>query len=561
MSDSDVLELHTPCPDCGSSDARCVYDDGHTHCFSCGAHHNGDRMTDTTTDAPAPKGKELLPFGRYADLVKRKIREETCKKFGYFVTEFGDKPVQVAPYFRDGKVVAQKVRFPNKDFTVRGDLSTAPLFGMHLWPATGKRIVVVEGEIDAMSYAQASGLSWPVVSVPNGAQGAAKSIKANIEFLEGYETVVFLFDMDDPGQKAAAECAEILTPGKAAIAQLPLKDANEMLQAGRIKELTQAAWNAQAKRPDGIINGADLWEEVEKPIVMGTPYPWEGLNKVLFGLRPREIVTITAGSGIGKSALCREIAYHLAQHCGETVGYVALEEANARTGLGFMGLHLSVPIHLPGYEVTPDERRRAFDETFGTGRYFLYDHFGSLDSDNLLGKLKFMVKACGVKRLILDHLSIIVSGMDLEGDERRMLDYTMTKLRSFCEETNVGLVLVSHLKRPQGQGHEEGAMTSLAQLRGSAAIAQLSDAVIGAERNQQADDEEDRNLVVLRVLKNRYAGITGLAAALRYNPDTGRLIEVPFTVGEKGEVVGGRPGDDFKSSSKRLMTAEEDAPF
>ena len=104
-----------------------------------------------------------------------------------------------------------------------------------------------------------------------------------------------------------------------------------------------------------------------------------------------------------------------------------------------------------------------------------------------------------------------------------MIDSTMTKLRSLVEETDIHLVLLSHLKRPDGRSHEEGGTTSLSQLRGSHAIAQLSDAVIGCERNQQ--DESDANYLNLRVLKNRYTGDCGIASRLEYSLDTGRLFE------------------------------------
>jgi twinkle protein len=108
-----------------------------------------------------------------------------------------------------------------------------------------------------------------------------------------------------------------------------------------------------------------------------------------------------------------------------------------------------------------------------------------------------------------------------------MIDNTMTKLRALVEETKLGLILVSHLKRPEGKGHEEGAATSLAQLRGSAAIAQLSDMVVGLERNQQ--ELEDRNKTVVRVLKNRFSGETGIACALNYNPNTGAMSEEHYS--------------------------------
>ena len=85
---------------------------------------------------------------------------------------------------------------------------------------------------------------------------------------------------------------------------------------------------------------------------------------------------------------------------------------------------------------------------------------------------------------------------------------------------------MSHLRRSSGQSHEEGGRVSLSDLRGSQAIAQLSDMVIGLERDQQHDDEEIRNTTVLRVIKNRYTGLTGPACYLHYDAATGRMTEV-----------------------------------
>lgn len=479
------------------------------------------------SDTPKTAKANLLPFGRYQDLPARKIKEDVCQTYGYYVgqDEHG-KTVQVAQYRSpEGDIIAQKVRYHDKSFRTTGDFSNVTLFGQHLYREGGKRVLVVEGEIDALSGRQMLG-NWPVVSLPNGAPAAKKALQRNLEWLESYEMVVLMFDQDEPGQKAAKECVDLFSPGKVALAHLPLKDANEMLKAGRIKEFVSSFWEAQVSRPDGIVNGKDLWDSVSKPVSMGQPYPWKGLNDLLYGLRPREIVTLTAGSGVGKSAVCAEVAYDLAVNHGQDVGYVALEEGVGRTGLRFMGINLNRPIHLPGHEASQDELRKAFEATLGTGRIWSYDHFGSVDSENLLSKLRFLVKGCGVKWLVLDHLSIVISGMDLDGDERRAIDKAMTDLRTFTEETGCGLILVSHLKRPEGKGHEEGAATSLAQLRGSAAIAQLSDAVIGLERNGQAESDKERNMVTLRVLKNRYSGQTGVAGKLLYNKDTGRLEEV-----------------------------------
>ena len=109
------------------------------------------------------------------------------------------------------------------------------------------------------------------------------------------------------------------------------------------------------------------------------------------------------------------------------------------------------------------------------------------------------------------------------GDERRMLDNLMTKLRTLVEEVKCALFLVCHLKRVDGRPHEEGGEVRLSHLRSSAGIAQLSDCVIALERNQQS--KENKNQTRVRVLKNRFTGETGVAMALEYDQETGRLTQ------------------------------------
>ena len=155
-----------------------------------------------------------------------------------------------------------------------------------------------------------------------------------------------MFDNDKAGIEAAKDVASILSVGKAAICTLPLKDANEMLVSGKQAQLIDAMWQAKTYRPDGIIAGTDLWEVVSTEDNTETvPYPFHGLNQKTLGLRRGELVTITAGSGVGKTQICREIAYHLLQE-NQTIGYIALEESNKRTALGLMGLDVNVPLHI-----------------------------------------------------------------------------------------------------------------------------------------------------------------------------------------------------------------------
>lgn len=527
MNKESTFLYHEPCPKCGSSDACGVFSDGHRFCYSCNTYFRPDGSVKSEV---VRVSKDCIPLGDLEEvsLTKRCISKDTCSKFKYFSTVYKGKPCQVACYYDDsGNLVGQKLRFPDKSFAVLGSISNR-LYGSQLW-ASGKKIVITEGEIDCLTVSQLQGNKWPVVSIPNGAQGAKKAIEANLEYLENFEEVILMFDMDDPGRKASEECAKILPAGKAYIANLPCKDPNECLSEGKGPEVLQAVWNAKPYRPDGIVSGTDLYEKCVTDIddlKDSVEYPWVALQNKTKGVRHGELYVFTSGSGMGKSTILRELEYYFGVHRGELCGIVALEESTRKTGMELMSIHLSKRLILDPECADEDERSRAFSETIGNGNFFLYDHFGSLDSGNLLSKLRYMIVSLGCKRIFLDHISIVVSGMDADedGGERKVIDKLMTNLRSLVEETGATMFVVSHLKRPEKKGHEEGAQVSLSQLRGSGAIAQLSDMVIGLERNQQGDNP---NVLTIRVLKNRFCGDTGVSGYLEYDPETGRLKDCP----------------------------------
>jgi twinkle protein len=441
--------------------------------------------------------------------------------------------VQVANYRnQSGQLVAQKVRTSDKKFTILGDAKEMGLFAAHLWKEGGRRVVVCEGELDALSVAQTTNCSWPVVSIPNGAQSARKALSKSLSFLESFESVVLLFDMDEAGREAAADCAPLFSPGKVSIAEIPFKDASEMLQAGEGSALGKALWQARVWRPGGIVNGADLWDRIIEQQQPGIEYPWAKLQKLTYGQRKGTLVTWTAGSGVGKSTILSQVAYDLAFRHGLKVGYVALEESVGHAAQRFLSQHMGKLCHLPG-QATEAEMKAAFDATLASGRIWLFDHFGSADSDTLLSKLRYLAVACECDALVLDHLSIAISGMGVEGDERRVIDYTMTALRTLVEETGVLLHVISHLRRAPNdvKSAEEGGRVTLSMLRGSHSIAQLSDQVIAVERDLQGQDGRMK----LRLLKNRLSGGAGPAGMLVYDKETGKLSEVDETLAFEDE--------------------------
>jgi twinkle protein len=534
VSDDSELLHKGPCDDCGSSDARAVYDDGHEYCFACPSDEaykpsdgGADGSASVSSGRTKGSGEEAaLLRGTYSELKKRGIFEETCKRYDYRIAEDKGRKVQVATYCdpMTGVPVAQKGRTADKDFFVLGPLKKAGLYGQHLYRTGGNKVVITEGEIDCLSVAQAQALKWPTVSIPNGAAGAAKALAAQMEWLNGYKEIVLWFDNDEPGREAVEACVKLFPAGKVKVIVTPdgLKDANDVLREKGAAAVVQCIWDAKTYRPDGVIGGGALTvERLKAKAAPGWQTPYPEVNRLTRGIRPRQLWVLTAGTGVGKSTDAREWAY--AMLCeGLSVGMVFLEEGVEDTGKYLVALDHSIPAE--DLEDNPDmlsdeQWSASVAKLFRDETYQAYDHFGSSDSDALLLKLEFMALN-GAQYIFLDHLTIAATGLDNDGQ-----DELMVKLRSMVERTGVSVIAIAHIRKEKSgeRTAEEGAQISLSSLKGSGSLKQVPDVIIAKERDQQAEDPEDRDVSMLRVLKVRRGGKTGPADYLRYNPKTGRL--------------------------------------
>lgn len=517
---------HIPCTKCGSSDGNSLYDDNHEYCHVCGAYKDGDGTESKQ------KIKPMRNFTTYDNLTcssisDRGITYNTALAYG---VKQDDKNHYYPYYDMDNVIAGLKVRgVSDKSFSIQGDWKATTLFGQQKFAKGGRNVTIHEGELDALAGFQMAGSKYPHVSVRNGASAALKDCKANYEWLNSFENIYLSFDSDEAGQKAVNEVAELFgSKCKILKHAQGYKDACDYLKAGKSAEYVSLWWNAEQWTPDGIIAGSSLWEEVTKPVEKSLAlYPWGGVNDLTYGIRPAELITVTAGSGLGKSQFLREILWHLLKTTDGKIGCMFMEESVSKTAKSIMSLYANKPLHLPDVPISQEELKDAFDNTLATDRLFFWDNFGSTDIDNVVNRIRYFAKAADCKYVFLDHISMVVSAQS-NGDERKSIDELMTKLRMLVQETGICLIAVSHLKRPESKGgHEEGAATSLSQLRGSGSIAQLSDIVIGLVRNAQADDPIERNTTKVSILKNRFSGLTSPhCAALLYNRDTGRMLEI-----------------------------------
>lgn len=521
-----LIKAHIPCQYCGSSDAGALYSDGF-YCFSCNTYvpaKGGEQSVEADEVV-----KDIISYG-YAEIPERGLSEEVCRFYDYGIGRYNGQIVHVANY-RYGSKRKQHIRTPDKQFFwLGGGTAHVELFGQHLYQKQ-PYLIITEGEIDCLTVAQLKLKQFLVVSVPNGAANATKAVLDNYDFIRQFELIYLWFDTDKAGQQAVEKLVIQLPPGKVYIIDsAPYKDANEVFLAWGANAVLNRIKQARLYRPDHLISV----EEMDLEKVMKTPenenfkVGFNHFNNFYMGLRKHELTMIGAGTGVGKSTYMRQLAYDLLMlNPSVKIAYIALEETIIKTLLGFVAMDNNVALGdlYLNRELIPPESMKDSIGKFKE-RLLFYDHFGSIDPLNMLQKIEYLAKAEGIDFLFLDHLTILISGLEIQ-DERKAIDVFLTRLRSLIENTNIGVIMISHVSNNsayRGKAPEEGGKISIKDFRGSGSIGQLSDNVISLQRNIVAKQPEDRRRTEVYALKNRLFGEnTGLMGTLEYI--SGKLYE------------------------------------
>lgn len=520
-SDAEFLG-HQSCPKCSSSDALGVYSDGHGFCFSCQTHFKEvDNVEATANVVSYNRPAEM--YGQPMAMPERRISLDTVKKYGVTVETVPNGHEAFKhhyPYYdKGGKFIGTKARrVSDKSFSTSGNMKDNTLFGQQLFKNEGRFVTVVEGELDALAAFEMLGSKFPVVSVSKGAAGAVKDFKQNLEWLEGFENVVIAFDNDTAGREAADKCAQILSPNKARIVNMTMfKDASDYLANNKIRDFTNEWWEAKPYRITGVITLEDAWEDFVKrgtEEIIPFPESFGMLNSMLNGgIAAGEITVLGALTSIGKTTMVNELVYHFWKNTNKQIGCAFLEASKGESVENLLTIHT-------GHNLSLEDRKNIdFDklhtDIITDGRILLLDHHGAVDSDELFIKLRAMVKGSGCEILVIDPLQAAVTS-----NANETIDDFMDRLLKLAKETNVSIIVVSHMRKPSLSNPHN---VNEYDLKGSGSINQIAFNTILLSRDKMSEDEYARNSTMVQVVKCRRTGLTGMAGWLYYNSYTGRL--------------------------------------
>ncbi len=548
-----------PCPSCRevgldtSGDNLIVYEDKSTYCHACGHSSRGE--------------SSKWVRGEVQSLEKsRSINEDTCRFYNYKVGQYTgtvgtgrdrreckDEWVRIMEWHDDeGKCIMQKIKTQNKEMKLIGDTQCKRLWGREKFQPNDKLfLTITEGEEDAMAIAQVQGCQFPIVSA-GSSTGALEVLKANLDWISKFKHVVLAFDNDDAGKKAINKilASELFEPGKFKIIEWPLKDANDMLRAGKQKEILDCIFRAKVREPAHIVSVSPIIDKVLEQPKFGLEYPWEQWNKWTYGLRFNEITTLVGPSGCGKTEIVKDIVSCLLDQMN--VGVFSFEQSPADTIRRYVGSKMGLKLQKPGEAWDAEEIRRLAMEF--DNRVFLYDFNGKVDIDDIFSSIRFMAKAKGCKWFVIDNLKSLKVVMD----KGQCADFAV-RLKALVKELNIHVMLVSHVnkdgvkqsthvgfssqvEKPHANLTQEGIkeimekfaltwetgrMPTAGNIEGRNDIEAVSDYVIAIARNKQSKDPRQRRTITVKLLKEgRIDSDNDVNSFKLYRNDDGILEEI-----------------------------------
>jgi twinkle protein len=448
----------------------------------------------------------------------RGLKEQALQYYNVLTQFLDGKPNKTIFPYGDK---ASKTRFlDKKEFRTEGLIQEVPLFGMDKFDKGSKKsITLTEGEYDAISIYQVSNGETAAVSVKS-ASSAKRDCTEAYEFINSFDKIILAFDNDGPGKQATKDVAQMFDPQKVHIVEWSrYKDANEYLQNNEWNELFSVWSKASRQIPSGIIHTFDSIKDalIKSEDNRLADYPFDCLNSSLRGLHKGEFILFKGLEGIGKTEIFRALEYNVLKTTDHNMAIIRLEEVAGDTIRGIATYELQAPAMMDESGISEDDVMKAYSNAVGgrQDRLYIQSGFDTDEPEVVLNNIRFLVSGCGCKIVFLDHLSMLVTGLE-DDDERKKIDYIVTKLKRMAIELEFCLVTIMHV-------NDNG------QTRGSRYPGKIANTVIHMDRNIREQDPVERSKLKLTVEKGRNQGTkTGPVGTLYYDGDVTYTLKEMF---------------------------------
>jgi twinkle protein len=445
---------------------------------------------------------------------ERKIGAETIRAYriGQSFIQKGERHCVVFPFFdADGNLVRMKFRdISDKKYMFLHPKAAAAdeyehgaslhLFGLQGVPDSAGSVVITEGEIDALSFAE---WGYPAVSLPIGAQPRDTEdhcshdewIQNDYEWLEAFETIFLATDGDEPGRLAAGLLIPRLGRERVAVVDYPsgCKDANECIQKGHgVDGLMEHAHDLdpeELKKPGEFRE--EVWERFypKDGVEPGDELPWATTGDprakpLPFRFRESEVTVWHGYNGHGKTIALDHCLIHFAATGRKScVASLELPPGMTLQNMIRQAIGKGKPLDRKQFDLAIDWLDRWI---------WVYDFVGSAESGKVLECWEYAARKYGINHFVLDSLMKLQDVPATDFDAQKGV---MNRLNDFAKRHRVHVHLVAHSKKPDSRHPKEKNWPGELDISGSSDIPNGAWNVICMWRNEnkQNDSEFTRN--------------------------------------------------------------------
>ena len=520
--DLKVGKKDSPCPLCSSDrkaknqKSNCAsldWDRGLGTCHHCGVVfqlHTFKRMHNKVYSKPKENDNNELDI-RVVEWFSsaRSISEDTLRRARVTTSpgwiEFN--------FYAYGELVNRKSRNAKKNFRLEKDCEI--VWYNHDVLFNHDSVIIVEGEIDALSYMEA-GMD-NVISVPNGAKNFG-FLDSSIDLFDNIDKVYLSIDDDEAGLELQTELIRRLGSEKCHIVTLPgAKDANEFLVANSTDALRSRYDLAEPVPLDNVKTLRDVSNEFAEFVTEGAKPGFQiGLEDFdsIFSTYTSQFLVVTGIPGHGKSDWIDMMTIGYNQKYNWKVAYASPENKP-----DFIHMHKIWRKHWG-----PPQKEEVGTPDYIKKQEHLSDNFYHIDMDHftlekVLKKGSELVKRKGIRCLVIDPYNKVrmekSSGLSIP-------DYTMeylTKIDTWAKKHDCLVILAAHPRKMQKKETGEFDEPTFYDVKGGGEFYDMSYHGLTVYRDY---GQKHTKIKVLKV-KFQNLGENGAETYFTWEPRTGRF--------------------------------------
>jgi len=258
---------------------------------------------------------------------------------------------------------------------------------------------------------------------------------------------------------------------------------------------------------DALADSFDRLDELHKHAggLRGVPTGFKDLDDTLAGMQNSNLLILAARPGMGKTALCLNIAQHAAAHAKLPVGIFSLEMSKEE----LVDRLIVSEADIDAWRLKTGNLKEADFAKISDAMGRLGDAPIFIDDTPGIGIMEMRTKARrlqsehGVKLLIVDYLQLVISSRQHENRVQEVSEVSQS-LKNLARELKIPVLALSQLSRAvESRGIKE---PQLADLRESGAIEQDADVVMFLYR----PDDENLEQIALKIAKHRNGALKNI---------------------------------------------------